>query len=102
MQFGAVDVSMAVALPGGLVTPILFGADQMGARDIAALIKTLGQRAKDNKLEPKEYVGGTFTISNLGMTGVESFTATSIHPKPAFSLSAPLNPSPSPPRTATS
>lgn len=74
-QYGAVDVSMAVALPGGLVTPILFGADQLGARDIAHLTKTLGQRAKDNKLEPKEYVGGSFTISNLGMTGIESFTA---------------------------
>lgn len=70
-----VDVAMAVALPEGLITPILFGSDRLGVREIATLTKELGRRAKDSDLKPEEYSGGTFTVSNLGMTGVESFTA---------------------------
>lgn len=70
-----VDMAMAVALPTGLITPVIRDAHQLGAREFAAQSKALAQKAKQGKLQPDEYSGGTFTISNLGMTRVESFTA---------------------------
>lgn len=75
LQHGSVDVSVAVALPGGLVTPILFHADHMGVFDISRKVKELALKAKNGDLKPEEYSGGSFTISNLGMTSVEQFTA---------------------------
>ncbi len=75
VQFGAVHICFAVALPSGLVTPVLFDSDSMGVREIAKRTKELGERAKKGELKPEEYTGGTFTISNLGMTKVEQFTA---------------------------
>ena len=75
IQHHQVHVAMAVALPQGLITPVLWDTDTLSARDIAVLTKTLGNKAKEGKLDPSEYSGGTFTISNLGMVGVESFTA---------------------------
>ncbi len=75
-EFSNVDVSVAVATPTGLVTPIIFGANALGLEAISTTIKELGKRARDNKLKPQEYQGGTVTISNLGMNdAVESFTA---------------------------
>lgn len=74
-QYENVDVCVAVATPGGLITPILPSADQQGLVAISSKIKELAARAKINKLKPEEYQGGTFTISNLGMYGVDSFTA---------------------------
>ena len=55
-----------MATPTGLITPILGGADQLGLSAINSTVKDLATRARDGKLQPKEYQGGTFTISNLG------------------------------------
>ncbi len=75
-QHNTVDVSVAVATPIGLMTPIVRGADSLGLEGISAQIKDLGKRARDGKLKPEEYQGGTFTISNMGMNAaVERFTA---------------------------
>ncbi|MCJ1401297.1 pyruvate dehydrogenase complex dihydrolipoamide acetyltransferase component (E2) [Xylographa trunciseda] len=75
-QHNTVDVSVAVATPVGLMTPIVKGVDSLGLQSISAQIKDLGKRARDGKLKPEEYQGGTFTISNMGMnTAVERFTA---------------------------
>ncbi|MCB9228945.1 MAG: 2-oxo acid dehydrogenase subunit E2 [Deltaproteobacteria bacterium] len=87
IQFGQVDVCMAVALPSGLVTPVIRGADQLSAREIAARSRLLAGKARDGSLSPEEYTGGSFTISNLGMTRVESFTAI-INPPQACILAA--------------
>ena len=75
-QHNTVDVSVAVATPIGLMTPIVRGVDSLGLESISAQIKDLGKRARDGKLKPEEYQGGTFTISNMGMNNaVERFTA---------------------------
>ena len=75
-QHHTVDVSVAVATPVGLMTPIVQGADSRGLQSISAQVKDLGKRARDGKLKPEEYQGGTFTISNMGMNAaVERFTA---------------------------
>lgn len=70
-----VDISVAVATPTGLITPIVFGADRRGLSDINNTVKDLAGRAKDGKLKPEEFQGGSFTISNLGMFGISEFTA---------------------------
>ena len=74
-QKGAVDIGVAVALPDGLITPVVRNADQLSIFDIAAEVRRLAVRAKDGKLSPDEYTGGSFTVSNLGMFGIEEFTA---------------------------
>ena len=75
LQYGSVNVAMAVALPSGLITPVLFNSDTLGIREIARQSKVLGEKAKRGELKPEDYQGGTFTVSNLGMTKVEEFTA---------------------------
>lgn len=70
-----VHMAVAVALPGGLVTPVIQKAHVLGVREIARTAKELVGRAKDGALAPEDYQGGTFTISNLGMMGIEEFTA---------------------------
>jgi pyruvate dehydrogenase E2 component (dihydrolipoamide acetyltransferase) len=75
VEYGNIHVAMAVALPTGLVTPVIRHADQLQIRDIAHTSRDLATRAKDGKLANEDYSGGTFTISNLGMLGVEEFTA---------------------------
>jgi pyruvate dehydrogenase E2 component (dihydrolipoamide acetyltransferase) len=75
VEYGQINVAMAVALPGGLVTPVIRNADQLSLSEISQCAKDLGSRAKDGKLTNDDYAGGTFTISNLGMTGIEEFTA---------------------------
>jgi pyruvate dehydrogenase E2 component (dihydrolipoamide acetyltransferase) len=75
VQHGAVHVAMAVALPTGLITPVLTNADQLGIRRLSEAAKALGKKAHKGELTAKEYEGGTFTVSNLGMTLVEEFTA---------------------------
>jgi pyruvate dehydrogenase E2 component (dihydrolipoamide acetyltransferase) len=72
---GAVDVGVAVALPDGLITPVIRGADQKSIVEIGAEVRQLAARARDGKLAPEEYTGGTFTVSNLGMFDIEHFTA---------------------------
>jgi len=74
-EWGHVHVAMAVALPTGLVTPVVRDTDLLNVREIAALARDLATRAKDGKLGNEDYAGGTFTISNLGMFGIEGFTA---------------------------
>ncbi len=75
LQWQNVDVSVAVAIPGGLITPIIKNADQKGLATISAEMKDLANRAKDGKLMPEEYQGGGFSISNLGMFGIREFSA---------------------------
>lgn len=75
-QYNQVDVSIAVATPTGLITPIVKGADTKGLRSLSNEIKELGKKAKDNKLKPEEFQGGTITVSNLGMNhAVTMFTS---------------------------
>ena len=70
--FESIDVSVAVATDGGLVTPVVRDADQKGLASLAAEVKSLAVSARDGKLRPEQYQGGTFTISNLGMYGIET------------------------------
>ena len=70
-----VDVSVAVATDGGLITPIIRKADQKGLVTISNEMKDLAARARDNKLKPEEFQGGGFSISNLGMYGIKEFSA---------------------------
>lgn len=75
-QFSNVDISVAVATPTGLVTPIVKSVETLGLASISAIVKDLGKRARDGKLKPEEYQGGTFTISNMGMNpAIDRFTA---------------------------
>ena len=73
--FNNVDVSVAVATPNGLITPVVRRADEKGLVIISAEVKDLAARGRDGKLMPEEYQGGGFTISNLGMFGVKDFAA---------------------------
>jgi len=75
LMLNSVDVSVAVATEGGLITPIVFDADQKGLRRIAEEMKDLAARAREGKLKPEEYQGGSFTVSNLGMFGIKQFTS---------------------------
>lgn len=75
-QHNTVDVSVAVATPIGLMTPIVKGVEALGLSSISGQVKDLGKRARDGKLKPEEYQGGTFTISNMGMNAaIDRFTA---------------------------
>ena len=74
-QFDNVDISIAVAIPDGLITPIIRRADTKGLATISNEMRELGGRAKAGKLKPEEFQGGGFSISNLGMFGVKHFTA---------------------------
>ena len=74
-QYKDVDISVAVATPGGLITPIIRNADIKGLATISDEVKNLAARARDGKLLPHEYQGGGFSISNLGMFGIKQFSA---------------------------
>jgi pyruvate dehydrogenase E2 component (dihydrolipoamide acetyltransferase) len=74
-RFHRVDIGVAVAVEEGLITPVVRGADQKGAAQIGAEVRELAGRAREKKLQPEEYTGATFSISNLGMFGIEEFTA---------------------------
>ena len=69
------DIGVAVAIPDGLITPIIRNANAKGIAQIALEVKELAARAREKKLKPEEFTGGTFSISNLGMFGIEEFTA---------------------------
>lgn len=75
LQYNTVDISIAVAIDGGLITPVVRNADQKGLGTISAEVKELAGRARDGKLMPEEYQGGGFSISNLGMFGIREFAA---------------------------
>ncbi|MCR9193708.1 MAG: pyruvate dehydrogenase complex dihydrolipoamide acetyltransferase [Hyphomonas sp.] len=68
-------ISVAVAIDGGLITPVIRDAEKKGLAEISAEMKDLATRARERKLKPQEYMGGTFSISNLGMFGIKSFAS---------------------------
>ena len=74
-QYNSVHLGVAVALPAGMVTPVVRHADKLTLVQIAQKNRELIKLARDGKLQPDDYAGGTFTISNLGMSGIEEFTA---------------------------
>ena len=73
--YNNVDISMAVAIDGGLITPIIKNADQKSIQAISKESKELAKKARDGKLQPEEFQGGSFSISNLGMFGIDNFAA---------------------------
>ncbi len=75
LQFGSIDIGLAVDLGNGLVTPIVRDCGNRGIVDIDHALRELVEKAGDGKLQPQEYTGATFTISNLGSFGIEEFTA---------------------------
>jgi pyruvate dehydrogenase E2 component (dihydrolipoamide acetyltransferase) len=85
-QHRSAHVSVAVAITGGLITPVVRDAQTKGLAHIAAEMKDLAARARDKKLKPQEYMGGTFSISNLGMMGIRQF-ASIINPPEGMILS---------------
>lgn len=74
-QNHVVDISVAVSTPAGLITPIVFNAHIKGLETIANDVVSLATKAREGKLQPHEFQGGTFTISNLGMFGIKNFSA---------------------------
>lgn len=86
LQFNQVDIAVAVSVDGGLITPVVRDAGNKGVYRISQEVKELAAKARAGKLLPKEYQGGTFTISNLGMYGIKSFTSI-INPPQAAILS---------------
>ena len=83
-RFNHADISVAVAIEGGLITPIIRHVEEKGLEAISSEVASLAKRAHDGKLAPEEYTGGSFTISNLGMFGVTSFTAVINPPQAAI------------------
>lgn len=75
LQFKRADISVAVSIPGGLITPIVTEADGKGVAAISTAMKDLASRAKEGKLKPEEYQGGTASLSNMGMFGIKQFEA---------------------------
>jgi pyruvate dehydrogenase E2 component (dihydrolipoamide acetyltransferase) len=74
-SYGHIHIGVAVAVEDGLLVPVIRFADQKSLSQISAEVKDLGKRAKDKKLQPADWEGNTFTVSNLGMFGIESFTS---------------------------
>jgi pyruvate dehydrogenase E2 component (dihydrolipoamide acetyltransferase) len=74
-KFKHADISVAVAVENGLITPIVYKADTLGLLDIARRTKDIAKRAREGKLDPSEYTGGTSTVSNIGMFGVNTVTS---------------------------
>uniref|UniRef100_UPI0025FC0D88 2-oxo acid dehydrogenase subunit E2 n=1 Tax=uncultured Sphingomonas sp. TaxID=158754 RepID=UPI0025FC0D88 len=75
ISFKRADISVAVSTPAGLITPIVTGADSKSLSAISTEMKDLAARARDNKLKPEEFQGGTASISNMGMFGIKQFEA---------------------------
>jgi pyruvate dehydrogenase E2 component (dihydrolipoamide acetyltransferase) len=73
--YNQADIGVAVAIDEGLITPIVRGANLKGLREIASEVKDLAAKAREKKLQPEQYTGATFSISNLGMFGIKEFTA---------------------------
>ena len=78
------DIAVAVAIDGGLITPIVRAAETKSLAMIATEMKDLASRARDRKLKPQEFQGGTFSISNLGMFGIKSFASIINEPQGAI------------------
>ena len=75
IQYASVNISVAVAVDEGLVTPVIRDANKLSLKEISAAVKDLAKRARDKKLKPEEYQGGTITVSTLGAYGIEQFFA---------------------------
>jgi pyruvate dehydrogenase E2 component (dihydrolipoamide acetyltransferase) len=75
LKYSRADISVAVSIPAGLITPIIVGAETKSVSAISAEMKDLAERARDGKLQPQEYQGGTASISNMGMFGIKQFEA---------------------------
>jgi len=75
LKFSRADISVAVSIPNGLITPIIVGAETQGLAAIATNMKDLAARAREGKLQPHEYQGGTASLSNMGMFGIKQFEA---------------------------
>lgn len=75
IQYAGVNISVAVAVDDGLITPVIRNADKLSLKEISAAVKDLATRAREKKLKPEEYAGGTITVSNLGSYGIEQFFA---------------------------
>ncbi|NOT46847.1 MAG: pyruvate dehydrogenase complex dihydrolipoamide acetyltransferase [Acidobacteria bacterium] len=88
------DIGVAVAIDEGLITPVVRGANLKGLSEISAEIKDLAAKAKAKKLQPEEYTGATFSISNLGMMGIKEFTAIINPPEAAIIAIGGANPTP--------
>lgn len=84
LKFKHADISMAVAIEGGLITPIIRKAETKSLSEIAAESKELAQKARERKLQPQDYEGGSFSVSNLGMFGIKNFTAVINPPQAAI------------------
>jgi pyruvate dehydrogenase E2 component (dihydrolipoamide acetyltransferase) len=84
LKFNSADISVAVAIPGGLITPIIREAHKKGLAEISAEMADLAKRAREGKLKPMEFTGGTFSISNLGMFGIKQFDAVINPPQAAI------------------
>ena len=85
IEYGSVNLSVAIAVDDGLVTPVIRDAQKLSLKEISAAVKDLALRARDKKLKPDEYAGGTITVSNLGSYGIEQFCAI-VNPPQAASL----------------
>jgi pyruvate dehydrogenase E2 component (dihydrolipoamide acetyltransferase) len=85
VQYADVDLGIAVAIEDGLLTPVIRGAQNKSLREISELAKDLAHRARNKRMKPEEFQGGTFTVSNLGGMGIDSFSAV-INPPQSFIL----------------
>jgi pyruvate dehydrogenase E2 component (dihydrolipoamide acetyltransferase) len=85
VQYADVDLGVAVAIDDGLLTPVIRAAQDKSLREISALAKDLAHRARNKRMKPEEFQGGTFTVSNLGGMGIDSFSAV-INPPQGFIL----------------
>jgi pyruvate dehydrogenase E2 component (dihydrolipoamide acetyltransferase) len=86
VQYSDVNLAIAVAIEDGLVTPVIRAAQGKSLREISEAVKDLAQRARNKRMKPEEFQGGTFTVSNLGSYGIDSFSAI-INPPQGFILS---------------
>src|SRR5437660_4935523 len=86
VQYADVDLGIAVAIEDGLLTPVIRAAQNKSLREISELVKDLASRARNKRMKPEEFQGGTFTVSNLGGMGIDSFSAV-INPPQGFILS---------------
>jgi pyruvate dehydrogenase E2 component (dihydrolipoamide acetyltransferase) len=85
VQYADIDLGIAVAIEDGLLTPFIRGAQNKSLREISELAKDLAHRARNKRMKPEEFQGGTFTVSNLGGMGIDSFSAV-INPPQGFIL----------------
>jgi pyruvate dehydrogenase E2 component (dihydrolipoamide acetyltransferase) len=85
VQYADVDLAVAVAIDDGLVTPVVRAAQKKSLREISEAVKDLAQRARNKRMKPEEFQGGSFTVSNLGGYGIDSFSAI-INPPQGFIL----------------